>query len=560
MFPTICESLDARTPSNHRYRSFSGLIIAIIDTIHERIERTREQIAEIHSPNSELATIAEKLSKRCAQAQELYSRDFKPELSREELQMLCHNMLELSLWLAFRFTQSDILALSPRQDYDAGTDLAHCSIEFSERVELTPSDIWYRPFVSHKGDFYLFSPYTANSYPFHLLLSLDGGADPSFKSRLEKVRGQFLEAEATDLFTKSFPSATIVANAYWYAASGDRIETDLLIQFGSRLIVAESKGAIFPDKLRNGNYLRTRTFLKDTFGVGNLQANRFAERLMEVHELDLYDGRGEKIGSLRGSEMSEVIPIVLTIEQLGIIANARKLLEVADVSGAALFSAMPLMVAELAYILKLLPDEITRAHYLSRRSRIYQERDVLGDEMDLFTLYVMYGYSVDALSGYNFVWALGTSYSLADYVDDDGVLMLPQSSTVPNTPYFSQVLDCVARANRQDSLDICCAIMDIPYQVQQDFEQALRRVRMGATADHRRRECCEVAVKAGIASVVLLGTAYRAMGAEEKAHAHDELLREAIHRTGAKEGVLIDVAQSKLNALLSSLIYRKSGN
>jgi hypothetical protein len=281
---------------------------------------------------------------------------------------------------------------------------------------------------------------------------------------------------------------------------------------------------------------------------------------MSIPELDLYDERGGRIGSIRGSEISEAIPIVLTIEQLGIIANARKLLEVADVSGAAPFHAMPMMVPELAYILQLLPDEITRAHYLSRRSRIYRQRDVLGDEMDLFTLYVIYGYSIDALTSQDFIWALGTSYSLSSYLDDDGVLIFPPSSTVPNTPYFSQVLDCVLRARRQDSLDVCCAIMDIPFQVQQEFESALRRVRMSATANYRRREHCEVAVKAGVASVVILGTSYRAMSAGEKALAHNQLLQEAIQRFGVNEGVLIDVTQPKSGGVFSSLVYRKSEN
>ncbi len=557
MFPAICEPLDVRNPSTERHASFSKLIIAIVDSIHKRIDRTREEIAEIHAPDSAVGLIAETLSKRCAQAQELYSRHFRPELSRQELEWLCHNMLELSFWLVFRFTPDDIATLNPRGDYDACLDLGCCSNEFREQNQLSPIDIWFRPFVSYEGDFYLFSPYTAISFPFHLLFSVNGNADPSFKSRLEKVRGKFLEREAADLLRKSFPSATIVPNAYWYTASGDRIETDLLVRLGSKLLVAESKGAIFPDKLRDGNYLRARTFLKDTFGIGNLQNLRFAKRLMEVPELDLFTESGERIGSLRGSEMSEVIPLVLTVEQLGIIANARKLLDAADVSGAALFSAMPIMVAELATILRLLPDEVSRVHYLSRRSRIYQQRDVLGDEMDLFTLYVMYGYSLDALSGQNFVWSLGASYSLSDYVNGDGALLFPPSSTVPNTAYFSRVLNYVVRGDRQESLDICCAITDIPTEVQQSFEQALRRVRMSAATNHQRREYCEVAMKEGIASVVLVGTAYRAMGAEEKTQAHDRLLREAISRTGVSEGILIDVAQSKPDVPFSSLIYRK---
>ena len=79
---------------------------------------------------------------------------------------------------------------------------------------------------------------------------------------------------------------------------------------------------------------------------------------------------------------------------------------------------------------------------------------------------------------------------------------------------------------------------------------------MGAAANHRRRERCEVAIKSGIASVVLLGTAYRAMGAEQKALAHNQLLQDAIQRVGVKEGVLIDVAQPKSSGPFTSLIYQ----
>jgi hypothetical protein len=100
--------------------------------------------------------------------------------------------------------------------------------------------------------------------------------------------------------------------------------------------------------------------------------------------------------------------------------------------------------------------------------------------------------------------------------------------------------------------------MDVPHQVQSEFERALKRMRLAAAANRRRTEYCKTTVKSGIASVVLLGAAFRAMGAAEIRRAGDQLTREAIKELGVKEGLLIDVGQRKTGEAYSSFAYRKS--
>jgi len=560
MLTSISEKLDATRSyaKSGRFVAFSGLVIAIFERINKRFEEVHNQLAAIHDPRANLPVLAQSISESCPQSKTLYSAKFEPALSRGELELLCHNMLELSLWQIFRFTESDIVALSPGHDYDPMADLSHCAIEFSKGAALLPTDIWYKPFILHNGDFYLFSPYTVLSFPFHLLLSLRGGFDSPLKTKLEEVRGKFLENEAATLFKECFPNAAIFENVYWYEESGDRIETDLLVLLDDRLIILEAKGAIIPDKLRAGNYNRTKSFLRDTFAHGNLQANRFISRLKSCPELFLYDERGNVLTCLRQSEVIEIIPIVLTIEQLGPIANARKLLELAEISNASLFQAMPLMISELTYILRLLPSKIFRIHYLSRRSLVYRERSVLGDEMDLFALYVMFGFSADIFSDDVLIWALGASYSIKNYFDSEGALKFSQSSTLANTSYFSRVLSLLSGRHGSDHLSAALAILDTPAPRQNDFEQALRKLRLGAVGDRRKREDCRMVIKSGVVSLVVVGTAWRAIGDEEKRQAHRQLLRDTINESMVEEGVLIDLQGGVSKLPFSSILYGRA--
>jgi hypothetical protein len=547
MLQSVAGLMDASTPTGgvRRFSSFVDVLLRIVATINDRTASAREQIRSLFDPNSDLPNLAKKLASESSEAQELFDERFGADLTREEIGNLCYNMIERSSWLLFRFTTAEIRALNHNPGYNAVDDLKLCAAEFSQSKTFGLTDPWYRPFI-HSGDsFYLFSPYTPLSFPFHLLLSLGNTSSPEFKSKLERIRGKFLETEAKNLFAKYLPRSTVISSAYWKGEGDERIETDLLVIIEDRLVIVEAKGAILPDKLRTGHYLRTRTFLRDTFGSGNLQAVRLMRRLAECSTLPIYDERGNLLLSLQKSDFAEIIPIIVTVEQLGIIANVRSLLEVADIPDAAIFEAMPIMVSELDYLLSLLPDQSRRLHYLSRRSRIYREQAVLGDELDLFALYSIFGFSAEVFKRGVLIWALGASYSLKNYINCDGALDLPESSGTRLTPYFSLVLSRLDELRLPGYLNASFTILDTPPTIQESFERALMKMKAETISGRQKKAQCNFSVETGIASHVLIGTIYRGIGDTAKNRDQNDTLRHAMAEAGVRDGLLLDIRSDK---------------
>jgi hypothetical protein len=560
MLTTIAALLDSNVPARqtHRFSSFASVLLRMIEAINERLVIAQEQIRSIHEPGTDLRSFSEALAHTTQQAKDLYAAWFAPDLPREALQYLCYNMIERSSWLIFRFTADEIARFNPDPGYDPIPDLKLCAIGFSDTKSAKVTDPWYRPFVFHEDTFYLFSPYTALSFPFHLLTSIGSADSSAFKSRLENVRGKFLEQEAAAIFKRHFPASTVIPKAYWYEESGNRIETDLIVIVGDRLLVIESKGAILPDKLIAGRYDRAKTFLRDTFGSGNLQTIRLMHRLGSCSHLQLYDERGDRTHLLESCSFTEIIPIVLTVEELGIIANARSLLELAKISDAELFEAMPIMVAELDYVLSLLTDQVIRLHYLSRRSKIFRQRAVIGDELDLFALYVMFGFSADVFKKGELIWALGASYSLKNYINTNEMLEFPDTSTVKSTAYFSRVLSLIAESKAPDYLNACFLILDTPPGIQESFEREARKTRLETIDGRRRKSHFSFRIATGIASHVLVGTLCRAISGSEKGIYLKETVENAIREAKVNEGLLVDLPVRTTQGPILSFISQTS--
>lgn len=507
MFVTLGEMLDALEGNTQvRCRSFATVIVRLIESINRKYVEVQEKIAQIYKTGIDLDAYAKSLSMATPQAQAFYDRYRSSSLDHETRSALCYNLVEQSFWQTFSFTRLEIENLGRDMNYAPWEDLSLCSCGFGHAHNLNLSSLWARPLIQHNEQLFLFSPYTLLTFPFHLLSSLYVRGSERAKASLEKIRGKYLETRAAELFRTAFPSADVWPNVFWFNEVGERIETDLIIRIGSSLIIAEAKGATFPDRLRNGSYAKAKTFLKSTLGAGNLQAARLKKRLAEVPELKLFDNKRKVRASLRGTDIKESISVVLTLEQLGTLANANKLLELAGIIGEDALESMPLMISELAYILQYLPNEITRLHYISRRSRVFSRCNVLGDEMDFFALYVMYGFSASIFQPGRIVFALGASYSLEKYRSESGSIIFSESSTTSNIPYFTDFLERLEDTKQASWHQIGAIILDMPPRQQREFLSEGQQAKFGRLLGKRRqRRSWEAISQSGISSALLQG-------------------------------------------------------
>jgi hypothetical protein len=447
----------------------------------------------------------------------------------------------------FAFTPDELHQLAP-SGYDPFPYLQRCCYSFGDLANQDFRDlangnpIWSRPFMQAFGRYFLFWPFTILSFPFHLLLSALGADLPDAKKRVEDVRGTYVEKRCEKLIRSHLPSAKVFRSLYWEDGDQKRYETDVIALAGKRLIVFEAKGALLPDRIRSGNFVKAKSFLKDTYGIAATQASRFIKAVMSAEPtkpIELKDGRGNSVLKLDGSSVTEIMAFPITIEQLGTLANARRMFLEAGILKEDIFPAPPIMLSELKQVLEMLPNEVYRIHYLIRRHQLHSLIDIVGDEMDIFAIYVMFGFARAFAEENTRVVALGASFHVKAHFQN-GHLIFPDSSSVSNTRYFEKVFNYVLERKPSDYWELGIAILDLSPDIQAKFERAMKDLRTLAKQGNRdRMDICSVVVQHGPVSLVLCGAVYGDIDRNERNDTLQYALMKTIVQSKVKTGFLI---------------------
>jgi len=294
-----------------------------------------------------------------------------------------------------------------------------------------------------------------------------------------------------------------------------------------------------PDRVRLGNFAKSKSFLKESYGLAGIQASRLEEEIRKgPGGVDLFDGSGRKLLTLSSEKVRRFLAYSVTLDQMGTFANARRLFEEIGIIDPATFPVPPIMASELARILEVLPDEIYRVHYLERRHRLYSVVHVVGDELDIFATYVMQGFGVLPLDGTQLVTLLNASFYLDNYISD-GHVVFPSSSTVRNTKYFDRVLQYLLQRRPKDALDLGLAIIDTPPEAQETFEDLMSDMRLKADNVDEQIRVGSIAVTSSFESFVLAGSVYGNLPRESRNEVLMRGLADAITKRGLKAGLLI---------------------
>lgn len=545
MMASITSEFDRGYDPAQRSTLFFQFIFSLLDEIDRRIFSFGDDVRALYKKGPNTARrIAQQYATKTKHSIAFYETIPWDTLPLESLRSACFNLIEVCASEIFAFTHAELIALSPRGDYDPAPQVNMCSCSFGDLESAIfesvskGNPIWSRPFVKTEGRYFLFSPLTVLSFPFHLFLAAASGDANFVKRRLEDVRGGFVEVECEQLLKKNFPGAVVHRGLFWHDDLGNRYETDVIMKVGDRLVVFEAKGALLPDRVRAGNFVKAKSFLKDIYVLATGQAARL------ISEVKRSDGRGLQLKNQQGkvvivleqSAFSDTLAFSLTIEQLGTVANARALLEATEVMKKGPFSAPPIMLPELAKILESLPTDIHRLHYLTRRRQIYQTTEVVGDELDLFAIYVMHGFT-SLPTGY-LLSIVGASFHLPDHSSGKQVVF-SKTSSVRNTAYFERLFRYVLVRQPAHYLDLAFAILDTPPGIQTQFERTMRDLRAQArSADLGDFPFCSIAIKEGPVSLLLAGCVYRDVEREARNIAIQNSLMEMMYNSMTRVGVL----------------------
>lgn len=544
MMRDITAEYDARFDPKHRRASmFFETVAEMIAEIDRRLAQQRARIAELMKGDEQTAVrIAQEIASESVRARHTLSSIDLPSLPLAELRWYVFNLNESRADDLFRFTDKQIRDLAP-PEYDPIPDIGACSLEFCQLSEVPIGEwvrsnpAWNRPFIRARDSVYLFCPLTVLSFPFHLFLTVF--TSPTTKARLEKVRGIFVESHCEELLREVLPSAEILRNVFWNDESGDRIQSDVLALIDSWLLIFEAKGAIYPDRIRTGNFVKAQSFIKGVYGEAASQSERLSSYVRTSNgSLAFRDENGLVLRELDCTAVRHVARYCISIEQLGPITNAPRLLSNTDVFGPDSRTAPVVMLSELDRILRGVEDERVRLHYLSRRPWLGQHCDLLADELDIATLYLTRGFTEFPRSLETFISLLGASYHLPKYTDRiTNRFKMPSDCSLRNSKYFRRVIDELMRRRPRAYLECVLSLIDMPLQAQRAFGAKIGEMRASLRRDRNNKAMVvSFVIDSVVSPVALVGLVYRAGIGSEFA---SETLAEAIQAQGVTRGLLI---------------------
>jgi hypothetical protein len=263
--------------------------------------------------------------------------------------------------------------------------------------------VWRRPFVALEDDsVFAALPQMALSFPFAMMEGLMKG-HPRLQKAYEDARADYLEAVIAEIIRRAMPSAEVYEHVVWTnPETGRTYENDVVALVGNTIFVFEAKAGRIADAARRGGALSLERNFKELFVEPGEQAWRLQ------HYLDTYGSRAllqlKKTGQavyLHLERKKIVYRFSVCIEHFAALTSTKHYLRDLGLVTDTTAWAPVLSLGELQLIERFLDTEISFFHYLTRRATIEELMDFDGDEMDLLSMYLTNGLSIDkaALGG-----------------------------------------------------------------------------------------------------------------------------------------------------------------
>jgi SEC-C motif len=149
--------------------------------------------------------------------------------------------------------------------------------------------------------------------------------DDTLRNRYLERRADYLEERANSLIASLFPNASISLNTY-FETPKQQFEHDGLILSGGALLPIEEKSSEMTTPSRNPEryFERLKQHFKSDRGIqhGYDQANRVIDLVTSATKpVPFYDQRGNVIAEIMPGSVTEMFPIVVTLESFGMLAT-----------------------------------------------------------------------------------------------------------------------------------------------------------------------------------------------------------------------------------------------
>ena len=203
-------------------------------------------------------------------------------------------------------------------------------------------------------------------------------------------------------------------------------ETDCVLLIDKTVGLFEAKSGKVTPPARRGAHDRLRREVGTLLVEPSKQSSRFEMLLRSSIKPVTFSTAAGKV-EIAGMDIREVFRINILFDTIGPLStNTRRLIK-AGLIGADAPMAPSMSIFELETLLDILPDQISRIHYLRRRCDLEQNSMIEADEMDLIAMYLENCFHLGDLEFSNDGFSIyGWSDRIAKIYDHEG--------RKPNTP------------------------------------------------------------------------------------------------------------------------------
>lgn len=332
--------------------------------------------------------------------------------------------------------------------------------------------VWSRPFIAHKGLFFLPTPGTLIVFTF-LMFEQMIEADPSLKERYEAARAEFLEDELARLLRQSFPSGQVTTGLHWTGPlDGRAYENDAFVLIDRTALLFEAKSGQVTAPARRGAEGRLKGEVAKLMVEPAKQSQRLEELLAGRRGLHVFqtDQGTVEIDSRR---IDTFVRISIVFNTIGATSSRWPELVEAGLIPADLTPVPTMGIADLEVVCELLQAQTDICHYLRRRTDLERNALYLADEYDLTAFYLSTGFNIGETEfDGTFLHLYGMSDKLAPYYSRNREPRTPKP-TPTRSALWRRFLQGLEQRQSDGWIEIAYRLLNLEYDQQVLIEQQI---------------------------------------------------------------------------------------
>ncbi len=409
-------------------------------------------------------------------------------LMQAKTMMLSHS--DLRLPAIFTFSPAHIAAAIGRTADTVIRALGKLSLSFGDlqgtNVEhfFMNNPVWTKPVVKLEDrSYFCIMPRSFFAFPFETFTTLVR-EDEALRKAYENRRSDYLEQTSAKVFEAAFPGAKLIKNFKGYTPDKKQIESDLIVQVDSFLILMEAKSGRISPAARRG----APESLGEDIDKLLIEPSRQSQRLQKAIE-SAQRGEAETEAFAEAfpvnlSTIHQVLRLSVTLEYMGVLQTNINGLRTAGYVPPDIKVAPALTLADLEIVFDILRTSPERIHYLIRRGEWEGSADYTANEIDLLGTYLKTGLNVGDLEfAHAHLMLVGQSKSIDDYYEARQLGISKERPQYQATPWWRDMLQRLRTKRPHRWIEAAAVLLCAGLEQQMEIENRTK----GVIADVKKR-------------------------------------------------------------------------